>query len=59
LFKPFDPRICEGERAKQMENPTLRGPLESNAKRYAVLAERLEAARKQQAAAARSLSQFK
>jgi hypothetical protein len=41
-----------------MENPTLRGPLESNAKRYAVLAERLEAARKQQAAA-RSLSQFK
>jgi hypothetical protein len=36
----------EGVRAKQMENPTLRGPLESNAKRYAILAEKLEAARR-------------
>lgn len=36
----------EGERAKKMENPTLRGPLESNARRYAALAEKLEAARK-------------
>jgi hypothetical protein len=32
----------EGERAKKMENPTMRGPLESNAKRYAALAEKLE-----------------
>jgi len=39
----------EGERAKKMENPTMRGPLESNAKRFAALAEKLEAARKQQA----------
>ena len=31
----------EGERAKQMENPTMRGPLESNAKRFAALAEKL------------------
>ena len=36
----------EGERAKKIENPTMRGPLESNAKRYAALAEKLEAARK-------------
>jgi hypothetical protein len=36
----------ESERAKKMENPTLRGPLESNARRYAVLAQKLEAARK-------------
>ena len=36
----------EGERAKKLENPTMRGPLESNAKRYAALAEKLEAARK-------------
>jgi hypothetical protein len=36
----------EGERAKKMENPTLRGPLENNARRYAALAQRLEAARK-------------
>jgi hypothetical protein len=36
----------EGERAKKMENPTLRGPLESNARRYAALAQKLEAARK-------------
>jgi hypothetical protein len=36
----------EGERAKKMENPTTRGLLESNSRRFAVLAEKLEAARK-------------
>jgi len=36
----------EGERAKNMENPTTRGPIESAARRYAALAEKLEAARK-------------
>ena len=36
----------EGERAKKMENPTMRPPLENNAKRYAILAEKFEAARK-------------
>jgi hypothetical protein len=35
----------EGERAKKMDNPTLRGPLETNAKRLAALAEKLEGAR--------------
>jgi hypothetical protein len=35
----------EGERAKKMENPTMRGPLESVVRRYAALAEKLEAAR--------------
>jgi hypothetical protein len=35
----------EGERAKQGAYPTLRGPLEQNAKRYAELARKLEAAR--------------
>ena len=35
----------EGDRAKKIENPTLRGPLENNARRYAILAEKLEAAR--------------
>jgi hypothetical protein len=35
----------ERERARKMENPTLRGPLENNAKRYAILAEKFEAAR--------------
>ena len=39
----------EGERAKNMENPTVRGPLEANSKRYAALAEKIEAARKQRA----------
>jgi hypothetical protein len=29
-----------------MENPTLRAPLESNARRYAALAEKFEAARR-------------
>jgi hypothetical protein len=36
----------EGERAKKMENPTLRGPIEHAAKRYAQLVEKFEAARK-------------
>jgi hypothetical protein len=36
----------EGKRAKKMANPTMRGPLEANAKRFAALAERLEAARR-------------
>ena len=36
----------EGERAKRMENPTTRGPIESTARRYAALAEKLEAVRK-------------
>jgi hypothetical protein len=36
----------EGERAKKVENPTLRGPLEANARRYVALAAKLEAARK-------------
>jgi hypothetical protein len=36
----------EGERAKKLENPTMRGPLESNARRYTALAEKLEAARR-------------
>jgi hypothetical protein len=36
----------EGERAKKMENPTMRAPIENAAKRYAALAEKLEAARK-------------
>ena len=35
----------EGERAKKIENPTMRGPLEVNSKRYAAPAENLEAAR--------------
>ena len=35
----------EGERAKKLENPSIRGPLETNSKRYAALAEKLEAAR--------------
>ncbi len=37
----------EGERAKKTENPTMRGPVESAARRYADLAETLEAARKE------------
>jgi hypothetical protein len=36
----------EGERAKKMENPTTRAPIENAAKRYAALAEKFEAARK-------------
>jgi len=36
----------EGERAKRMENPSLRPPLEANSRRFAALAEKFEAARK-------------
>lgn len=36
----------EGERAKAMENPGMRGPIENAAKRFAALAEKFEAARK-------------
>jgi hypothetical protein len=36
----------EGERAKQIENPGMRGPVENAAQRYATLAERFEAAHK-------------
>jgi hypothetical protein len=35
----------EAERAKKMENPTMRGPLVANSKQYAALAQKLEAAR--------------
>lgn len=34
----------EGERAKKMENPTTRAPIEHMAQRYADLARRFEAA---------------
>jgi hypothetical protein len=37
----------EGERAKKIENPTVRGPLEANARCFSDLAAKLEAARKQ------------
>lgn len=36
----------EGERARKMENPTVHGPIENAAKRYAQLVEKFEAARK-------------
>jgi hypothetical protein len=36
----------EGERAKKMENPALRAPMENTAKRYARLVEKFEAARR-------------
>ena len=36
----------EGQRAKAMENPTTRGPIEAAAQRYAKLAEKFEAARR-------------
>ena len=36
----------EGEHAKKMENPNMRGPVENMARRYAELATKLEAARK-------------
>jgi hypothetical protein len=39
----------EGKRAKKMENPTMRGPVENTAKRYAQLVEKFEAARKARA----------
>jgi hypothetical protein len=37
----------EGERAKKMENPMTRGPVETTARRLSDLAVKLEAARKQ------------
>jgi hypothetical protein len=37
----------EGERTKKIENPTTCGPIESAAQRYAALAAKFEAARKQ------------
>ena len=49
----------EGARAKKMENPLMRAPLETNSKRFAALAEKFEAARKQRTAAAYSLPQPK
>jgi hypothetical protein len=36
----------EGEAAKRMENPGMRGPVENTVKRAAALAEKFEAARK-------------
>lgn len=36
----------EGERAKKLENPTTRGPIEAAAQRYRALVAKLEAARK-------------
>jgi hypothetical protein len=36
----------EGERARKMENPSMRGPVEKAAKRYEALAEKFERARK-------------
>lgn len=36
----------EGERAKRMENPTVRGPIEQASERYRRLATKLEAARR-------------
>lgn len=36
----------EGQRAEAVENLTLRRPMEDTARRYAALAQRLEAARK-------------
>jgi hypothetical protein len=39
----------EDERAKKMENPTTRGPIESAAQRYAALAAKFDAARKRTA----------
>ena len=49
----------EGERAKKLENPTIRGPLETNSKPFAALAEKFEAARKRQTVIARSILQSK
>ena len=36
----------EGERAKKMENPGMRGPIENAARRYEALAAKFEAARR-------------
>jgi hypothetical protein len=44
--RTLDLRIAKGERAKKLENPTTRGPIENAAKRYWALAEKFEAIRK-------------
>jgi hypothetical protein len=36
----------EGKRARMMENPTTRGPIENASKRYRALAEKFETARR-------------
>jgi hypothetical protein len=36
----------EGERAKKLENPSMRAPIENTAKRYAQLGQKFEAARR-------------
>ena len=36
----------EAERAKKLENPTTRGPIEDASKRYRALGEKFEAARR-------------
>jgi len=36
----------EGERAKKMKNPTMRGPVENTSKRFAALAEKFESERR-------------
>jgi hypothetical protein len=36
----------EGERAKKMENPDMRSPIQATAERFAKLAEKFEAARR-------------
>lgn len=40
----------EGERAKKVENPSLRGPIEHTAQRFATLAAKFETARKSEQA---------
>ena len=35
----------DGERAKKIDNPTLRGPMQDTANRYAALAKKFESAR--------------
>jgi len=37
----------ESKRAQQRENPTVRGPIQAAAQRYAALAVKLEAARRE------------
>ena len=46
----------EGERAKKMQNPGMRAPIENAAKRYAALAEKLEGARSRRIAKQRPKS---
>ena len=44
----------EGERAKKMENPSMRGPIERIAQRFAALVEKFESARRRLGSAGRS-----